>query len=168
MRKITKFVPYRRKREGRTNYHKRLKLLISGTPRLIIRSSNKHIVVQLADYAENGDHIIATAKSAELKKYGWDHAYSNLPAAYLTGMLAAKKAMGKKCEKAIVDLGLQMPSKGSKLYAAVKGAIDAGLDINCAPEAFPSDDRIKGKHIDAYKKSDVVKMFDDVKTKIMK
>ena len=164
----TKFVPYRRKREGRTNYPKRLKLLISGVPRLVVRKSNKHITVQLVDYAENGDHVIVTAKSSELKKFGWEHACSNIPAAYLTGLLAGKKAADKKFKKAIVDLGLQTPSQGSRIYAAVKGAKDAGLEINCSDEALPADDRIMGKHIDAYKNADVVKMFDTVKSNIMK
>ena len=47
--------------------------------------------------------------------------------------------------KAIVDFGLQ--SKADRLFALVKGAIDAGLEINCPEEAFPSEDRLSGKHI---------------------
>ncbi|HIH54177.1 TPA: 50S ribosomal protein L18 [Candidatus Woesearchaeota archaeon] len=168
MKKRIKFVQYRRKREGRTNYRKRLKMLISGTSRIVIRKSNKHITIQVVDYEANGDKVIVTAKSSELKKYGWNHACGNIPAAYLTGMLAGHKAVKKKAKKAIVDLGLQIPAKGSKIYAAVKGAIDAGLEINCSEEALPKEDRIKGKHIDAYKQSGVEKDFETVKNNIGK
>jgi len=159
-----KFIPYRRKREGRTNYKKRLTLLISGTHRIVIRKTNKNMIVQVVDYAEKGDKVVVTASSIELKKHGWIHATGNLPAAYLTGMLAARKSLKSNVKVAIVDLGLQIPSKGSRLFAAVKGAIDAGLDVKCSDEAFPKDERIRGAHIS----DPVSKMFDDVKAKIIK
>lgn len=159
-----KFIPYKRKREGRTNYKKRLKLLVSGAHRLIVRKTNKNMIVQIADYDDKGDKVIVTASSVELKKYGWNHATGNLPAAYLTGVLAARKALKKNVNTAIVDLGLQTPSKGSRLFAAVKGVIDGGLNIECSEEAVPKEERIKGTHIgDA-----VSKMFEDTKEKLMK
>ncbi|MGV8150987.1 MAG: 50S ribosomal protein L18 [Candidatus Woesearchaeota archaeon] len=159
-----KFLPYRRKRNGRTNYKKRLTLLVSGSSRIVIRKTNKNMIVQIVDYSDKGDTVIVNANSSELKKLGWDHATGNLPAAYLTGMLAAKKALKKKVNSAIVDLGLQIPSKGSRLFAAVKGAIDGGLDVKASDEAFPNEERLKGSHINAQ----VSKMFDDVKSKISK
>lgn len=159
-----KFIPYRRKREGRTNYRKRLTLLISGTHRIVIRKTNKNMIVQVVDYDDMGDKVIVTASSNELKKQGWSHATGNLPAAYLTGVLAARKSLKKGVKVAIVDLGLQNPSKGSRLFAAVKGAIDGGLEIKCSEEAFPKEERLKGTHIS----ETVSKMFDDVKAKIMK
>jgi large subunit ribosomal protein L18 len=168
MQKQKKFIMYRRKREGRTNYKKRLKLLISGSPRLVIRRTNKNIIVQVVNYSDKGDAVVVTANSSELKKYGWNHATGNLPAAYLTGLLIAKKALSKKADKAIVDLGLQTPSAGSRMYAAVKGAVDGGMTIPCSEEVFPKEDRLKGAHIDAYRKSDLVKDFDAVKAKLMK
>lgn len=168
MQKHKRFVMYRRKREGRTNYRKRLKLLISGSPRLVIRRTNKNIIVQVVKYSENGDAVVVTANSSELKKHGWNHATGNLPAAYLTGLLVAKKALSKKTENAIVDLGLQTPSSGSRMYAAVKGAVDGGMTIPCSDEVFPSEERLKGAHIDAYRKSDLVKDFEAVKVKLMK
>jgi len=176
MRKFKKFVPYRRKLEGKTNYRKRLKLLISASPRFIVRKSNKHMTAQIVEYAPDGDKVIVTANSSELKKFGWNYSTSNLPAAYLTGLLAGKKAQAKKITNAIVDLGLQVPLKGSRLYSAVKGAIDAGLKIPTSDEVFPSEDRIRGKHIAAYaetstqfktKPTDIEKVFDDVKKKIL-
>jgi large subunit ribosomal protein L18 len=174
MKKTIKIVKYRRKREGRTDYKKRLKMLVSGIPRLVIRRTNKNIIVQVVDYAENGDKVIVTANSSDLKKHGWKYSTSNLPAAYLTGMMAAKKAKTKGVEKAIVDLGLQHPKAKSKLFAAVKGAIDNGLDIPASEEVFPDADRISGKHIEAYSKdgkfkvspAGIVAGFNDVKKKL--
>jgi large subunit ribosomal protein L18 len=159
-----KFIPYRRKREGRTNYKKRLTLLISGTHRVVVRKSNKNMTVQIVDYDEKGDKVVVTANSNELKKQGWTHATGNLPAAYLTGMLAARKSLKKNVKIAIVDLGLQNPSKGSRLFATVKGAIDGGLEVKCSEEAFPKEERLNGSHISEA----VSKMFDDVKSKIIK
>ncbi len=159
-----KFIPYRRKREGRTNYKKRLKLLVSGTHRMVVRKTNKNMIVQIADYDDKGDKVIVTASSAELKKHGWDHATGNLPAAYLTGVLAARKALKKNVKTAIVDLGLQTPAKGSRLFAAVKGAVDGGLNIECSEDAVPKEDRIKGSHIN----DSVSKMFDTTKSSLMK
>ena len=176
-RKLKKFVPYRRKINGRTNYRKRLKLLVSGSPRLVIRKTNKNIIAQVVKYSEDGDNVIISVNSSELKKHGWTHATGNLPAAYLTGLLAGKKSLEKKTDSAIVDLGLQTPATGSRLYAVVKGAIDAGMSIPCADDAFPSEERLTGKHIADYSKvskqfkndaSAITKSFEDVKKKILK
>jgi len=175
MRHVIKVLQYRRKREGRTDYKKRLKMLVSGIPRLVIRQTNKNIIVQVVDYADNGDKVIVTCNSTELHKLGWKHATGNLPAAYLTGMLAAQKAKKKNVKKAIVDFGLQLKSS-SRLYAAVKGAKDNGLDIPASEEVFPSADRLSGKHIAAYAHKgtfktspvDIEKSFHELKQKLMK
>lgn len=151
MKSTTKFtVRYRRKREGRTNYKKRLELLKGKKERLVIRRTNTQIIMQIVNYSENGDKVLLTVNSGELQKKGWKHSCKNTPAAYLTGMLTAKKAKAKGISSAIVDLGLQTPLKGSKVFAAVKGAIDAGLEINANEEIFPSEERIKGNHIASY------------------
>jgi len=176
MKHTIKIVNYRRKREGRTDYKKRLKMLISGIPRIVVRRTNKNIVVQLVEYSDKGDKVSVTANSSELKKLGWKHAMANMPAAYLTGMLAAQKAKSKNIEKAIVDLGLQPPKAKSRIYAAVKGALDNGLDIPASQEVFPDADRLSGKHIAAYADAgkfsvspkDIEKSFNDLKNKLMK
>ena len=142
-------VPFRRKREGKTDYRKRLTLLKSKLPRVVVRKSNKHVVLQLIEYAEKGDKVLATVSSSQLKKYGWEMNTGNMPSAYLTGLLLGKKAKGKQ---AILDLGLQAPIKGSRLYAALKGAIDGGVEIASSEENLPSQDRIMGKHISSYAK----------------
>ena len=68
----------------------------------------------------------------------------------------------KKIEEAILDLGLQTSTKGSRIYAALKGVLDAGINIPHSKEILPSEDRIKGKHIS----EEVVKKFEDIKKKI--
>ena len=92
MSKTIKKVNYRRKREGKTNYKKRLKLLLSKKPRLVIRRSLNNISLQIIEYQTNGDKIIVGTNSSELKKMGWTANTGNIPAAYLTGLLLAKKA----------------------------------------------------------------------------
>ncbi|MEM2121570.1 MAG: 50S ribosomal protein L18 [Candidatus Woesearchaeota archaeon] len=144
-----KRVSYRRKREGKTDYNKRLKLLKSGKPRLVIRKTNKQILMQIIKFSEEGDRIIKSITSKELRKYGWQLSLKNIPAAYLTGYLLAKKS--KINEELIVDIGLQ--EKGNRLFAAVKGAVDAGLKIRHNPEIFPKQNLIKGEHIQNYLKS---------------
>jgi large subunit ribosomal protein L18 len=151
MKSTTKFtVRYRRKREGKTNYKKRLELLKGRTERLVIRRTNKQIILQIVRYAEDGDQVLITTQSSELVKKGWKHSCKNTPAAYLTGMLIAQKAKEKGIKKAIADLGLQTPLKGSKIFASIKGAIDNGLEMNASEEIFPSEDRIKGAHVASY------------------
>ncbi|MBN2052193.1 50S ribosomal protein L18 [Candidatus Woesearchaeota archaeon] len=140
-------VPYRRKREGRTNYKKRLILLQSKVPRLIIRKTNTQVILQIAEYDIKGDKILCGISSSALMKLGWKYSCKNTPAYYLAGLLVAKKALQKKIKVAIVDVGLQTSGVGSKIYACVKGAIDAGLEIPVSEDAFPSEDRIIGKNI---------------------
>lgn len=160
--KIT--MQYRRKREGRTDYRKRLVLLKSGLPRLVIRASNKSIQAQLVQYEANGDVVLATARATELKKHGWKSATGNIPAAYLTGVLLASKLKGKVEGDIIVDIGLQKHHKGGRLYAVAKGAIDAGLSVRVGEDVLPGDERISGSHID----ESVAKATEHVKNAIMK
>jgi large subunit ribosomal protein L18 len=146
----TRTVPHRRKRDGRTNYKKRLTLLRSGQPRLVIRKALGSITAQIVEYNPDGDRVVVSVNSRELEKMGWKAHKANLPSAYLTGLLLGTKSKKKKVKNAVLDLGLQTPIHGGRLFAALKGAVDAGMDINCNKEAFPSDDRISGKHIASY------------------
>ncbi len=162
-------VGYRRKRGGKTNYKNRLDLLKSGKSRLVIRISNRYILAQIVDYDQDGDKVILTTRSDELKKFNWKCSMKNTPAAYLTGLLCGYKSKEKKINSAIVDVGLQPSTKGSRLYAVVKGAVDAGLQIPVNKEIFPSDERIKGQIISEYKKNDtVMKNFDETKNSMEK
>ncbi|NTV22943.1 MAG: 50S ribosomal protein L18 [Nanoarchaeota archaeon] len=149
---------YRRKREGRTNYRNRLSLLKSKQLRLVVRRSNKNMLVQLVKYGVDGDQVMATFTTNHLKAFGWDTNTGNIPSAYLTGLLLGTKMKG---EKAILDLGLQRPMKGGRIFAALKGAIDGGLEVTFSEEIVPSPERLSGKHIADYAKSlkDVTSRF---------
>lgn len=145
-------IKFKRRREGKTNYYRRRRLLLSRKPRLVVRKTNTTMIVQLVNAGINGDLTIATASSNELKALGWKAASGNIPAAYLTGLLAGLRARSSGVESAILDIGLHPPVNGSKIYAALKGALDAGLDVPHDTEVLPEEDRIKGAHIvEAYK-----------------
>ena len=151
MKSKTKYtVNYRRKREGRTDYKKRLNLLKGKTNRLVIRKTNTQIILQVVKYEHDGDRVLLTVNSSSLRKMGWSHSCKNLPAAYLAGLLLSKKASEKKIKKAVLDLGLTSPLKGSKLFSALKGVIDGGLEVPASEEIFPSAQRIQGEHIASF------------------
>lgn len=163
-------VRYRRKREGRTNYKKRLNLLKGNTDRLIIRKTNTKIILQVASYHPDGDKVLVTVHSSALRKLGWKHSCKNIPAAYLAGLLLAKKATSKKISKVILDLGLTSPLKGSKIFSALKGVIDGGLNVPVSEDIFPSDDRLQGKHIALFleKHKSISEDFEKLKKEIKK
>jgi large subunit ribosomal protein L18 len=155
MTNATHVLPFRRKQEGRTNYKKRLALLKSGKPRLIIRRTNKHLLLQLASYHQDGDLVICSVDSKSLAKHGWTHATKSVPACYFTGVLLAKVAQEHKITEAIVDIGLQQHRAGTRICAAIAGAIAGGLSIPASEEIFPSAERIAGKHISPDVEKDV-------------
>ena len=140
-------VKYRRRREGKTNYYRRRRLLLSRRPRLVVRKTNTNTIVQLVQASVVGDSTVASAVSSELEDHGWTAGTGNIPAAYLTGLLAGLRAKNRGVKEAILDVGLNPPVRGSKIYAALKGVVDAGLDIPHDPEVFPDDTRISGEHI---------------------
>jgi len=140
-------VKFRRRRENKTDYRKRLALLKSGEPRAIVRKTLRNTIVQISLYDEKGDRIVTSANSIELKKLGWNFSTKTLPAAYLTGYLAGKRAIKNKLESAVLDLGMQRPTKGGRVFAALKGMLDAGLEIPYSEEILPDEDRLNGKHI---------------------
>ncbi|MDN5358404.1 MAG: large subunit ribosomal protein [Candidatus Diapherotrites archaeon] len=143
-------VKFRRIREGKTRYTKRLKLIKSGKPRLVVRRTSNNILVQVVEFHPEGDRVLASASSADLKRLGWKGHGGNTPAAYLVGFLAAKRAVAKGVKEAVLDIGFATPVHGSAPFAALKGAIDAGLSVPASESAFPSEERIRGEHIAAY------------------
>ncbi len=155
-------VPLRRRREGRTDYRRRLRLLRGGQPRAVVRKTNTGVVVQLAQFTETGDRVLASAVTRELRELGWTGATGNVPAAYLTGLLAGRRAVGGGITNAVLDLGRQVPTKGGRVFAVLKGLVDAGLEIPHDAEVLPREDRIRGAHIgDA-----VAKAFDATKARV--
>jgi len=143
-------VKFKRKREGKTHYKKRLKILKSNKPRLVIRKSLKNIQANIVAYYPKGDKILSSVNSKELEKLGWRLNKCNLPSAYLVGFLLGKKAKSKGIKNAVLDLGLNKSMKGSKFYATLSGTLDAGLDIPHNPKILPPKDRIVGDHIVKY------------------
>ncbi|MWG35148.1 50S ribosomal protein L18 [Halomarina oriensis] len=143
-------VPMRRRREARTDYHQRLRLLKSGRARLVARSSNKHIRAQLVTTGDQGDRTLAAAHSADLAEFGWEAPTGNLPAAYLTGFLAGKRALAEGIEDAVLDIGLNTATPGSKVFAVQEGAIDAGLQVPHNDDVFADWERTRGDHIAEY------------------
>ncbi len=142
-------VPFRRRREGRTDYRKRLGLLKSGETRVVVRRTAANIIVQFVDWANEGDAIQATAVAQELKKLGWEGSAKNTPAAYLTGLLAGKRAAAAGVESAVLDIGRHVPSKGSKVFAALKGVKDAGIEIAAGDDdIYPSEERLTGAFLE--------------------
>jgi len=160
-------VPFRRRREGRTNYHVRYRLLLSRKPRLVVRKGNKNIILQLAVAELVGDKTLLTVNSQELKKFGYTLNTSNVPAAYLTGLLFGKRMKALGQSEAILDMGLYANSKGNRVYSALKGVIDAGIDIPHNPKIFPDEERIRGQHIESYRGVDFVDQFEAVREKIL-
>lgn len=140
-------VTFRRRREGRTDYHLRKKLISSRKLRLVVRKTNKHINLQLVEAKIEGDRVLEHAGTTELKSYGWKGGTGNLPAAYLAGFLLGKRAVGKGLKFAILDLNGYVITKENRLLAALKGAIDAGLEIPHDKEVLPKEERISGSHI---------------------
>merc|ERR1712045_898533 len=167
-------VKFRRRREGRTDYFARKRLVVQdknkyNTPkyRLIVRSSNTDISCQIAYARLEGDIVICAAYSHELPRYGVKVGLTNYAASYCTGLLLARRILqkfkldsvyegstnidgsmyavednddGPGAFRACLDVGLARTSTGAKVFAAMKGAVDGGLDIPHSEKRFPGYD----------------------------
>ncbi len=143
-------VYFRRKRDGFTNYRRRLKMLTSNKPRLVVRKSLKNIQANIVEYSKKGDIVRVTCHSAILKRLGWNYGTGNLPAAYLVGFMLGEKAKAANFKDAVLDIGINKSVKGSRVYAVLAGALDAGLKVPYGENILPEKDRLSGKHIAAY------------------
>jgi large subunit ribosomal protein L18 len=155
-------VHFRRRREGRTDYRQRQRLLRARVPRAVVRLSLRNASIQFIAFEMEGDKVLAQASSRELADLGWNGVTGNIPATYLTGYLAGKRAMANGIEEAVLDIGQKVPVKGSNVFAALKGMVDAGMDIPYGDGVFPSEDRLAGKHIS----EDIAKMIEEVKSRM--
>jgi len=134
--------------------------------RMIVRTSNKDITCQIAYARFEGDVIVASAYSHELPQYGVKVGLTNYAAAYCTGLLLARRVLNKfnlgdmykgqtkvdgdmfmvedEGEKgafhACLDVGLARTSTGARLFGAMKGAVDGGINIPHSPKRFPGYD----------------------------
>jgi large subunit ribosomal protein L18 len=127
-----------------------MKLVASGIARIVVRPSNKNFTAQVIEAKPEGDRVLASAHSSELREFGWKGPCGNMPAAYLTGLLVGRRAKAEGVSQAIIDIGLHAMNPGSRLFAAAKGALDAGLTIPHDKAALPVAERIQGKHIASY------------------
>jgi len=196
-------VKYRRRREGKTDYRARKRLITqdknkynSPKYRLVVSITNTQVICQIA-YAEiDGDKILAQATSKELSRYGLKVGLKNYAAAYCTGLLVGRRVLQKlglddtyegnteidgeiiKTEsngrtyyvdevadekrpfRCYLDVGLHTTTTGNRVFGALKGAADAGLDIPHSEKRFPGynredksydaevhRDRIFGQHV---------------------
>jgi len=164
-------VKFKRRREGRTDYYARKRLIIQdknkyNTPkyRMIVRLSNKDITCQIAYARLEGDVIVCAAYSHELPRYGVKVGLTNYASAYATGLLLARRLLKKlgldsiyegqkditgeyycvecidgqpKAFRAVLDVGLYRTTTGARIFGALKGAVDGGLDIPHSEKRFP-------------------------------
>jgi len=156
-------VKYRRRREGKTDYRARRKLVTqdknkynSPKYRLVVRITNKDVIAQICFAKIDGDHIMTAAYAHELTRYGMPVGHTNYSACYAVGLLVARRLLtklkladkyqgqkevngedynveelsdGPKPFCALLDVGLRRTTTGAKVFAAMKGACDGGLDI---------------------------------------
>lgn len=94
--------PFRRRREGKTDYYARKRLVTqhkakynSPKYRLVVRFTNKDIIAQIVSSQIVGDVVFTAAYSHELPRYGIKHGLTNWSAAYATGLLIARRALQK-------------------------------------------------------------------------
>ncbi|TFK23262.1 60s ribosomal protein l5-b [Coprinopsis marcescibilis] len=169
-------VKYRRRREGKTDYYARKRLVTQAKNkynapkyRLVVRFTNRDIIVQVVYARIQGDFVLTQAHSRELPRYGINHGLTNWAAAYATGLLAARRALTKlgladKYEgvtepdgtlqltevldeedaprpfKCYLDVGLRRTSTGARVFGALKGASDGGIFIPHSDKRFPGYD----------------------------
>lgn len=160
-------VPFRRRREGKTNYHVRYKLILSKKPRVVVRKSNANTTIQLVIAEAKGDRTLLTVNSKALKDFGYTLATGNLPSAYLTGLLFGKKMLALGQSEGVADIGLHSSTKGGRIYAAIKGVVDAGVNVPHNSEIFPDEGRVRGEHIKEYTGKDIVAQFEQAREKIL-
>jgi len=131
--------------------------------RLVVRITNSKVICSIHKAFIDGDRIVAYADSTELKRYGVEFGLTNYFAAYATGLLVGRRALlqngldkdyqpnenvgehkvtenneeVERCAyKVFLDIGLARSSKGAKVFSAMKGASDAGLQIPHGPSKF--------------------------------
>ena len=141
---------FKRRRNAETDYHRRSKMLRGGSPRAVVRVSNTQVTCQLVGYETEGDRVLASITGKSLvDSYKWpsDASRKSVPACYLAGFAMATSAISNGHTQAILDIGLAASSSGNGAYAALKGMIDAGMDIPHSEDVLPSEERINGEHI---------------------
>ena len=120
-------------------------MLMGHTDFITVQISNENTQVQIHQPKMVGDLVVSSAHSRLLSQKGWKGSRKNIPAAYLTGYYAGKKALGKGVSSAIMYSGTRKYTQ--RMAAALKGVVDAGLEIPADEKTFPTNDRINGEHL---------------------
>jgi len=135
-------VKYRRRREGKTDYYARRRLVTQSKTkynapkyRLVVRFSNKNITCQIVYARIQGDFVFCAATSRELPRYGIKHGLTNWTAAYATGLLVARRCLDKigladkyEGQKAPTgELILTQPAEEEDAKKPFKCFLDVGL-----------------------------------------
>jgi len=147
--------------------------------RMVVRMTNKDIICQIVQPKISGDHTICSAYSHELPKYGIEVGLTNYAACYATGLLVARRLLqklgldekyegqeepdgemflvehddGPRPFTCVLDVGLVRTSTGNRVFGALKGAVDGGLNIPHSEKRFPGYDReAKDYDVDTHKK----------------
>jgi len=152
----------RRLREEKTNYRKRGTMLMGKRDFITVNISNQNTQVQILTPGMTGDKVVSSAHSRYLIEKGWKGSRKSVPAAYLTGYLAGKKALGKGAKGAILYTGTKRYTQ--RMAAALKGVVDAGLEVPANEETFPPQDRLNGEHLTV--KNDVSKMKSTIDSEV--
>ncbi len=142
---------YKRRRNGETDYRRRMRMLRGGSVRAVVRVSNTQTICQLVDYQSAGDEILVSIDGRTLvDKFKWpmDASRKSIPASYLTGFAMGKAALAAGHDEAVLDIGLAASSSGNRAFSALKGMVDAGLEIPHGEDVLPDDNRVSGAHID--------------------
>ena len=142
---------FKRRRNGETDYRRRMKMLRGGFARAVVRVTNTQTICQLVNYEPTGDTVKISIDGRTLvEKYGWpiDASRKSIPASYISGYAMAKAAIAAGHKEAVLDIGLAASTPGNRVFAALKGMVDAGLEIPYGESVLPDDDRINGSHID--------------------
>ena len=135
----------RRIRDEKTNYNRRKRMLVGHRDFVTVQISNENTHVQIHKPELTGDKVISSAHSRFLIEKGWKGSRKSIPASYLTGYFAGKKALEKGTSSAILYSGKRQYTQ--RMAAAIKGVSDAGLNIPADEKTFPTDDRINGEHL---------------------
>jgi large subunit ribosomal protein L5e len=131
--------------------------------RFIVRITNADVICQFAEAKIAGDRILAHAYAHELPDYGIPVGLTNYAATYATGLLAARRLLkklklddkyqgntgnvgedynvdelsdGPRPFFALLDVGLRRTTTGSRIFAAMKGAVDGGIEIPHSERRF--------------------------------
>jgi len=134
--------------------------------RFVVRITNRDIVCQIFSADLTHDVCVAAAYSHELPRYGIKYGLTNYAAAYATGLLLARRvnaryklkyegntdvtgedysveanADGPNPFRAFLDVGLARTTTGARVFGALKGATDGGLDIPHNERRYPGSKR---------------------------